>query len=123
MRRIRTQSGMVLMWEALGEWQRDGACEESAHVILSESSCSFLVAAGDESQDLSVGYSARSFRMRSSDGVSLESRDSLVKKIAFVCHELHKLHAGRLGNMVMDRSIESQRQTKPNALSEMDSES
>lgn len=110
LRRIRTELGMVLMWEAMGEWQRDGASEESPHVIVSESGCSFLVAAGRDSQDMNIGYSTRSFRMRSSDGSSLELRDPLVRKIAFVCQELHRLHSRRLGNMVMDRSIMSQRQ-------------
>lgn len=123
LRRIRTERGLMLLWEAHGEWQRNNASDESQHVIVSESGCSFTVAAGDDSEDLAVSYSSRSFSIQASDGSSLETRDPLVRKISSVCQELHKFHSRRVSNLLMDLHIASQKSQKANdRVLEMDDE-
>lgn len=82
LRRVRSEYGVVLMWESISTWRNAADAEgEPKRAMVCDSGWSIVAPAAGFSTDTSIGHCQKVLRIQSMDDVPLKQEDKLVASI------------------------------------------
>lgn len=103
LRRVRSESGCILMWESVSTWQNADIEGNPTRVMVRDHGWSTVAPAAGYAKDVSTSHCQMTCYIQSMDGMQLQQEDQLATSIIHYKEQTIASQSQLMENMLMDR--------------------